>query len=164
MYRTAWNSVIWGEGTELEVLSHPGFGLTYHVPLHREREHLSWVWKTLAPSWSLAQQNWLGFLGLTGIFKTCILKTFQTFRYLLCSFAFLMLRDKWWFGHGLAEKLQQRLFLHSPCREVSGGLWFLWNFQIAARSTVDLILFSVWFEKYNVFQLSLVHLFLIWNI
>lgn len=52
------------------------------------------------------------------------------------------------------------MFLHSPCREVSGGLRFLRNFQIAARSTVDLILLSVWFEKCHIFQLSLVHVFL----
>lgn len=52
------------------------------------------------------------------------------------------------------------MFLHSLCREVSGGLWFLQNFQIAARSKVDLILLSVRFEKCHIFQLSLVHVFL----
>lgn len=51
------------------------------------------------------------------------------------------------------------MFLLSPCGEVSGGLWFPLNSQIAARSSADLILLSVWFEKCHLFQLSLMHVF-----
>lgn len=109
----------------------------------------------------LAQQNWLGFLGLTGIFKTWIFKTFQSSRHLLCSFAFPMLRDKWCFRGGLVEKLQQRFFYCTApvvrCLESSSSYGIS---RLLPEAQLTWCLFSVWFEKCHLFQLSLVHVFL----
>lgn len=121
--------------------------------------------ETLVLSWLLDQQNWLGFVRQTGIFKTWIFKAFLSFRHFLCYFAFpqylhFMPREKWWFVGRLVEKLQQRMFLHSLRRGVSGGVWFLQNCQNAARSKADLVLSSVHFEKCRMFWLSLVDAFL----
>lgn len=135
------------------------------VNINAERENR----EALVLHWLLDQQNWLGFVRQTGIFKTWIFKTSFSFRLLLCYFAFpcslhFMPGNKRWFIGRPFEKRQQRMLWQSwPCCEVSGGAWSSKSFQIAARSKADLVLLSVHSGKCQLFLLSLVDVFLTWE-
>lgn len=116
--------------------------------------------KTLVLSWLLDQQNRLGFVRQMGIFKHASLKLFWASDILSVTLLFFGICISCLETSDVGRLVEKQRILHSLCHEVSGGLSFLQNFQIAARSKVDLILLSVHFEKCHIFKLSLVHVFL----